>query len=327
MTVTRTTVVVTFRERLTPTVTSLQDLLDRTHVEHDLVVVDNASPPALRDRLRALADEHGFTLLRNEEQESHHASRNRALAEIDDGHVVFVDNDLRFSEGWLGLLLDCLDATGAWLVGPLYLDEADGRRRVHMAGGRIGRADPADPTTYREEHDLQFVPWDEAKDDPLVAEPRRTELVEGHCMLVNREAMDALGGGLDDRVELFAGQDLCLSVAALGGEIWIEPRAQVVYTLPVGMARMDRRFFARRWCEAWAQASWDAFVQKHDLPVEGPGSPGGLHFVRSHRLHHLVGSPRLDRLVGYRWRRRIERHLVHRLSGLERRRNLRRWPA
>lgn len=79
-----------------------------------LLIVDNDPEGSARDYVVGLADP--AVRYVHEPRPGIAAGRNRALAEVTDELLVFVDDDERPVDGWLQALLDCREATGAAVV-------------------------------------------------------------------------------------------------------------------------------------------------------------------------------------------------------------------
>lgn len=273
------TVVVVPRERFSVALRSLDNLYANTEGPFDLVYVDGNSPPAIRDRLREESQRRGFTLLRTEHYLSPNRARNRGLRAVTTPYVVFIDNDVLVTPGWLQALRDCAEDTGAWVVGPMAFEGDLADAIVHNAGGFCsfegppGERDLVQDNRYGHRH-LSELP------EGL----RRFEVdyVEFHCVLVRRSAFDAIGpldeGLLSTREHL----DLCLQAARHGGTVWSDCSSMVTYDNPPPVPLRDLPFFMLRWSEAWNVASLRHFAAKYDL-----------------------GPAYVDRAVGMRERRRV----------------------
>ena len=108
----RLTVVIVPRERFSCTQESLESLLENTSIPYNLVYVDGNSPPPICRYLRTQAQTHGFRLLRFDRFLSPNQARNIGLSQVKTPYVVFLDNDVIVSPGWLSSLVDCAEATG-----------------------------------------------------------------------------------------------------------------------------------------------------------------------------------------------------------------------
>jgi GT2 family glycosyltransferase len=102
-----------------------------------VIVVDNASDPAERDRLREFAAEHRVLLIQNESNIGYAAGNNVGLQRVlDDGYdaVLVMNNDAEAEPGAVELLEDRLasePALGA--VGPTVVDMARPNSVMHTA--------------------------------------------------------------------------------------------------------------------------------------------------------------------------------------------------
>jgi GT2 family glycosyltransferase len=257
-----------------------------------LVAVDAGAPAPIAERLRDLAAAHDVLLLRVDEHLAPNEARALALAHVDTEHVVFIDNDAFGEPGWLERLEACAAETGAWAVGPLYGIGHPLEGRVHMAGGR-NRIVAHDGHVELDEAHLHA-------NDELVAtlgrlERAPTELVEFHCVLLRRSALDQvpIDTGLLSILEHNA---LCLGITAAGGSIWLEPDAQVTYWPVTRPTPEDLDYFLTRWSRRWNQASARRFGERFGLPGSDALRTGQLAYGCEHRLRLSPVGRRLQRL-------------------------------
>jgi cellulose synthase/poly-beta-1,6-N-acetylglucosamine synthase-like glycosyltransferase len=313
------TIAFVFRERLSSTVSCLQHLLDTTTPgSYELICVDAGAPESIAASLRHLASRHGFTLVRSEEYLSPNQSRNLALQRVRTRYVVFVDNDVTVGQDWLNPLVRCAEETGAWLVGPLYLESHKGELKIHMFGGRIQIRDEEGRPAYIEKHNLQHVIA--GGQSPLVRQT--TDLVEFHTLLMNMDAYQALGP-LDEKLWNIAEHaDLCLAVKNAGKQIYLEPSSVITYLIPDRLNVIDREYFALRWSESWTQATLERLAEKYLIPLQERGLIDYGIWARFHRQRALVTYPRLRGLLGPRWHQRFRKYVG---QPLEKRQNLRRY--
>ncbi|MEO0531192.1 MAG: glycosyltransferase [Planctomycetota bacterium] len=274
-----------------------------------VVAVDGASPPGVRDYLEQASAAHGFTLLRSDRyltpNEGRNLAANEAFRDPAVRHVVFVDNDVLVSPGWLGALVRCADETGAWVVGPAYYEHLPEEACLHMVGGECRIEQHADGRReYVEIHRHAHKRADEVT-EPLVR--HETKLIEFHTALVSREAWERLGG-LDDLLPCGGEHgDFCLTVQEAGGSIWIEPEAKITYAPPKRLAREDRAFFFLRWSEARLRANRERFAAKWGLGTTRYDRGRAIKWLTQHRRYGYESLARLERWVGRRWRNRFER--------------------
>jgi len=261
----RISIIVAPREQFSVSERALSALLELTEGPYELVYVDGRSPDAVRDYLRNAAREHDFTLLRHERYLTPNAARNIGVAAASGDVLVFIDNDLIVSAGWLESLVDAATETGAWAVGPLYLEGEPSARVIHMAGGRCHFSGERPNREFHTDHILQHVGLDDLE-QPL--ERSRCDFVEFHCLLLTRHAWETLGPFDEKLLNTREHIDLCLGIDEAGGEVWFEPGAQVTYKSPPPLARADLPYFLLRWSEQWTRSSLRHFIDKYGLAAE-----------------------------------------------------------
>ena len=174
------TVVVVPRERFSLIPRSLDSLYAGTAMPFRLVYVDGGSPPRVQRYLEVESAKRGFRLIRSERYLAPNEARNMGLAQARGKYVVFIDNDVLVSPGWLHALVRCADETGAWLVGPLYCFGEPASTKVHMAGG-TAHIEVRDGRRYLAER--HHVPGHWLKECRSTLRRTQTELMEFHCLL------------------------------------------------------------------------------------------------------------------------------------------------
>lgn len=300
------TVVVVPRERFSHIPRSLECLYTETPVPFGLVYVDGGSPPKIRRYLEAEAQRRGFELIRSPRYLAPTEARNLGLSQARSKYVVFLDNDVLVSPGWLGALVRCAEDTGAWLVGPLYCFGEPAFTTVHMAGG-TAHVEVREGGRYLAES--HHFPGHRLEDVQRKIERMRTELVEFHCLLVRTEAFERLGPLDEGLLSDFEHLDLCLAVREAGGAIYVEPEALVTWVTPPPLAWSDLPYFMLRWSDAWNRASLRHFRQKWHLAEEDPN--GHYEFVTSYRKRALWPLRRVMRgALGWRGGTWVERHVL-----------------
>ncbi|MBW4615129.1 MAG: glycosyltransferase [Desmonostoc vinosum HA7617-LM4] len=275
------TVVVVPRERFSYTYKSLEGIYAHTDISFKLIYIDGNSPQKIKYYLEAQAQKKGFRLIRTENYLSPNQARNLALPYIDTKYVVFIDNDVQVTPGWLNKLVECAEETDAWVVGPLYLDGKLENQNIHMAGGyckfknQHGKLDLYEQRRYAK----KFLPTVKSQ---LLREP--TKLIEFHCVLVRTAIFKKIGYFDEKLMSMAEESDFCLSVNAADGTIYFEPDSIVVYVLPVPLAWYDLPYFLLRWSDAWNQASLSYFQQKWGLAKDAKFMTIGYNWANRHRL-------------------------------------------
>jgi GT2 family glycosyltransferase len=318
----RATVAFVPREVFCTTRRSLETLYDRTRGPFDLVCIDGNSPPDVRQYLEHEARARQFTLVRTDGYVTPNQARNLAVRHVRTPYVVFVDNDVLVTEGWLDALCDCADQTGAWVVGPLYYEFLPEGRRLHMVGGecRIVVNDRGHRMYYERHHHAH-----ELRDD--VAEPiarTETELIEFHTVLVSMQAFRELGP-LDEGLLCNAEHgDLCLTVRNAGHSVYLEPGAQITYAPPKRLEPADEAFFLLRWSEAWAAATHRRIDEKWNLTRGNRETKRAFRWVADHRRYRLLWLNKLRKWIGPKWAKTLEKRFV---APIESAQNRRRYPV
>jgi GT2 family glycosyltransferase len=266
------TIVVSPRERFSVSARSLDSIYEHTDAPFDLVYVDGGSPRYVRDYLAKSASERGFKLIRSETFLSPNHARNLALRHVpaETRYVVFIDNDVVVSPGWLAPLIACAEETGAAIVGPLICQGTPLHTIVHCAGGECGvREIEADG--QRERHLFEKI-FSQGKSVAKLAPKLRrqpTHLAEFHCMLVRFSVLSETGP-LDERIlSTREHLDLCMTVAERGGVIYFEPASVVTYLNNTRMRLSDLHYYMLRWGDAWERTSLIRMAEKWNLSTEG----------------------------------------------------------
>jgi GT2 family glycosyltransferase len=298
------TVAVVPRERFSETRRSLERLLEQTPASVPIVYVDGGSPRRIKHYLQARVEDGRISLIRSERWLTPNEARNVALQSVRTRYVVFVDNDLLVTPGWLDALVRCAEDTGAWVVGPVYcIGEPEGEY-VHMAGGSAEIETANGRRRFREAHTFAQKRLADVRGD-LRQGP--CGLVEFHCMLVRTAVFERLGpfdpALLTSREHI----DFCLLVRQAGGTVYLEPTSVVTYLSPPPLALSDVPYYLQRWSEARHHATIRHFCTKWD--IEEDAVLYGIAGRRRRRLLRPLLST-LRRTVGEGLFESIERRLV-----------------
>ena len=261
------TLVVVPRERFSCTQASLESLYAHTEVPFELVYVDGNSPPSTQAYLEAQSKVHNFSIVRTEHYLSPNHARNIGLSKVKTPYLVFVDNDIVVSPGWLKSLLKCAKETGAAVVGPLMCQDEPVHKTIHFAGGeshiwvdKLGR---------RRLREKMYKQGKQVEDVLPGLTRTPTELAEFHCVLIKRAVFDQLGALDEGMVNTKEHLDFCMSVAALGESVYFEPAAVVTYVPGPPLERSDLTFYMLRWSDEWTLRSLHHFRDKWNVVEDG----------------------------------------------------------
>jgi len=261
------TIVVVPRERFSYTRQSLESIYEHTQVPFELVYVDGNSPPPIRKYLEEQSKLKQFRLIRTDVYLSPNHARNIGLAEVNTPYLVFADNDVMVSPGWLQTLMQCAQETNADVVGPLMCQEEPVHEIIHFAGGeshvwqdKLGRR------RLREKMYRQGQRVSEVREK---LQRQETELAEFHCVLVRRSIFDRIGS-LDEAMMCTKEHlDFCMTVREAGGKVYFEPESVVTYVPGPPLKLYDVHFYMLRWSNAWTLTSLNRLREKWDLAEDG----------------------------------------------------------
>ncbi|GAB4462988.1 MAG: glycosyltransferase [Elainellaceae cyanobacterium] len=300
------TVVVAPRERFSCTERALESLYENTSIPFKHIYVDGGSPRHIKRYLEAQAKEKGFHLIRTNHYITPNHARNLAIPHVDTPYVVFIDNDLVVLPGWLEKLVQCAEETGAWVVGPLYLEGEPEDQTIHMAGGEAHIHEVRGGRRLAECHRFGGQPLEKHR-DKLRREP--TELVEFHCAFMRTEVFEKLGL-LDEAYKSLGDHiDLCLSVTERGESIYFEPDSLVCYLTPPPFALTDIPYYWLRWSDEWNMSSVQRLQEKWNLSPDDPFLEGHYRWGVRHR--RILFKPVMDWLKNLQGQSKLSQGLVN----------------
>ncbi|MGW8486039.1 glycosyltransferase family 2 protein [Streptomyces sp. NPDC055886] len=259
----RVTAIITSRERFSYAEESLRSFYEHTELPCDVVYVDVNSPRDRWERLKRLGDELGFTAIRLNKYVSPNCARNVGLRFAASEYVVFLDNDVDYTPGWLEPLVACADSENAAMVGPLYLHGPLEEQVVHMAGGDMefsgfwGTREFKQTQRYFMKH-LTEVPEKELR-------RQRCDIIEFHCALVRRSVFEQVGGMDEGLLTTREHLDFSQRVLDAGGTVWFEPGSVITYRMPPPFALTDLPYFMLRWSDAWTEDTLRHFANKYGI--------------------------------------------------------------
>lgn len=257
------TLVVVPRERFSYTCQSLESIYQHTKTPFNLIYVDGNSPIKTANYLREQLQKKGFQLIRTETYLSPNEARNIGLNHVQTKYLVFMDNDVIVSEGWLNQLIQCAETTEASVVGPLMCQDEPVHKTVHFAGGeshiyvdKIGRRRLREKMYLQGRTVEQVLP--KLHRCPI-------ELAEFHCVLVRRNIFDKIGYLDENFFNTKEHLDFCMTVTQAGGAIYFEPSSLVTYVPNTGLEASDVPFYMLRWSDDWTVKSLKRMQQKWQL--------------------------------------------------------------
>ncbi len=261
------TLVVVPRERFSCTQESLESIYENTDFPFKLIYVDGNSPAKVRRYLEAKSQEKNFKLIRTNYYLSPNHARNIGLSHVDTKYLVFLDNDVVFSPGWLKALVNCAEETGATVVGPLMCEKKPIHERVHFAGGESHIV--VDVKGRRHLREKMYKQGHNATQLRPQLKRTQTELSEFHCTLVRTEIFERIGYLDEAMLNTKEHLDFCMNVAQVGGTVYFEPESLVTYVPGPPLELTDLHFYMLRWSDAWTLGSLQRIREKWDLSEDG----------------------------------------------------------
>ncbi|MBD2773797.1 glycosyltransferase family 2 protein [Iningainema tapete] len=260
------TIVVVPRERFSYTRESLESIYTHTEYRFKLIYVDGGSPAHIRDYLAQQAQEKQFQLIRTDYYLSPNRARNIGLRQVDTKYVVFIDNDVIVTPGWLKPLVECAQDAIATVVSPLICQGTPVHEEVHCAGGESGiREETKGEVKRRRIIEKIYKQGRRVADVRPQLQRQKTGLAEFHCMLVRTEVFQQIG--LLDEALLNTKEhvDLCMLVTQAGGTVYLEPESLVTYVPGPPLEWTDLHYYMLRWSDAWELASLQRLRDKWNL--------------------------------------------------------------
>jgi GT2 family glycosyltransferase len=316
------TIVVSPRERFSYTQASLESIYAQTSTPFKLIYVDGGSPKHIKRYLEEQARERKFELIRTDYYLAPNQARNLGLRQVDTKYVLFIDNDVIVTSGWLEQLLQCAQETEATIVTPLICIGTPVHETVHLAGGEahidLVYKEGSDKPKRRVHEKHYFVNRKVAEvQDQL--QRRQCEFAEFHCMLVKTKIFTKIGwldeGLLSTREHI----DFCMSVTKAGRTVYCEPASVVTYVPGPPFEWTDLPFFMLRWSDAWEIASLEHFSKKWKVSQD-------KYFKKrynrlGHRRHQAFIKPLIRQLTFGRKAPQLEQSILSVVIPLERRLN------
>lgn len=251
----------------------------------EVVVVDNASTDGSCAAVRnASKSEARLKLALNDQNLGFSVACNMGAALASGKYLLFLNPDCMMEPGALGRMLaalehDCeIGMVGGFLSNPDGTEQPGGRRAVPTPWRSFVRAFGL--SRFRERWPRLFASYDLCA-QPLPAEPAEVEAVSGACMLVRREALEAVGP-LDEGYFMHCEDlDWCMRFRQRNWKVVFVPSARIIHHLgacsrarPVfvewhkhkGMVRFYRKFFSHQYpgplLLAVVAAVWTRFLAK-----------------------------------------------------------------
>nr|WP_232826107.1 glycosyltransferase [Cyanothece sp. BG0011] len=261
------TIIVVPRERFSCTQESLESIYEHTTIPFHLIYVDGNSPEKIHSYLNQQSQDKKFQLLRTDYYLTPNQARNLGLSYVKTPYLVFIDNDVIVSKGWLKALLTCAEETNAAVVGPLMCQEKPLHEIVHFAGGESHIW--VDKTGRKRLREKMYKQGQKVQDLLPKLQRTETELAEFHCVLVRRNIFDKIGVLDEALMNTKEHLDFCMAVREKGEKVFFEPSCLVTYTFGEPLEWSDLHYYMLRWSNAWTLSSLHRLRDKWQLSEDG----------------------------------------------------------
>jgi GT2 family glycosyltransferase len=218
-------IIVSFNARadLARCLASLHDSPPR--VPHEIVVVDNASTDGSADAARQWA---GVRVIETGTNLGFSRGTNAGIRASAGEYLLLLNSDTLVPEGAIDRLVDELERDPeVAVVAPRLVDEA-GRAELSF-GSMVGPFTELRQRLLVRGHQRGVTPisgWVER----VTRRPRFPDWVSGACLLVRRDAAEAVGL-LDERYFMYAEDvDFCAAIRARGGRVKFTPVSTVIHS-------------------------------------------------------------------------------------------------
>lgn len=284
------TIVVSPRERFNYTCQSLESIYNHTEYGFQLVYVDGGSPENIKSYLQQAAREKGFELIRTDHYLSPNQARNIGLAKVKTKYVVFIENNVEVTPGWLKKLVECAEETNATVVNPLTCQGTPLHEIVHFAGGETGfRLETIGGNVRRRMIEKVYNQGQRVVEVRDRLKREEIGLLEFHCLLVRTSIFEKIGQFDEAMLSTREHVDFYLTLTAEKGTVYLEPDSLVTFLggeiedvlnkrkidastdslascVPVPPLEFSSvAFYMLRWSDAWQIASLKHFCSKWDL--------------------------------------------------------------
>jgi GT2 family glycosyltransferase/glycosyltransferase involved in cell wall biosynthesis len=222
---------------------SIESLNNKNSVKYNLhiIVVDNSSEEDNR-RVKDLIP--GIKLIRNKKNVGFGAAINQALKYCFSKYIILLNPDTLVIDGFIEASIRFIDQNdNIGILGPMIFDEDGGvqgsaRSFPTILTSLFGRNSPITKIFPKNSITRSNILTNQCDGKT----PMEVDWVSGACMVVRREAMQAVGG-FDERFFLYwEDTDLCKRIRDAGWKVVYFPEAKVIHS--VGKSSNTRPIFA-----------------------------------------------------------------------------------
>ena len=264
------TVVVVPRDRFSHTKKSLESIYECADIPFELIYVDGGTPDHIRDYLKKVSQEKNFQLIRVDRLITANHARNLGWKHAKTPYILFVDNDVLVTKGFMSAMYRCIQETDCDVVGPVTCQDFPIHENIHFLSGDLEVGEKIqDGKTQRVLQEKmrykQGLKWFEIT-PPIQRE--ETGFVEAHCYMVKVDMLKKINGFDEEVLSTRDHIDFSLSVRNAGGKIMFEPKAVITFMGHFGAEKMDpwdETYYNFRWSDEWELRSLKRLCKKWNL--------------------------------------------------------------
>lgn len=199
-------------------------------VSYEVIIADDASTDGTDRILRSIPN---IKLVRNDTNLGFLLNCNRALDSVTGKYVLYLNNDVQVTDGWLSALVNTFNTypkVGA--VGPRFI----------YPSGHLQEAG----VTLHPDGTAEMIGLNQAANQDRFSYVRRVDYISGACLLIPTEVVKKIGGFSEEFLPCYCeDSDLCLSIQNAGYFVYYNPNATIVHHLSKTTGATDVDFKMR----------------------------------------------------------------------------------
>jgi N-acetylglucosaminyl-diphospho-decaprenol L-rhamnosyltransferase len=202
--------------------------IERTRIQAEIIIVDNASADAYPQQTARTYPE--ISIIRSEENLGFSAGNNLAIRQSRGRFLLILNDDAVLQQGALRLLLESLDADGTvGAAGPKFLNP-DRSPQTPMNNNRFPTPDEIlGQNLPGRISDRGRAAWKHLAGPGSIAAMAEAEFLAGACLLIRRSALNYVGL-LDEALRFwFEDVDLCYRLSQAGWRLRYVSEAEVIH--------------------------------------------------------------------------------------------------
>lgn len=199
-------------------------------VSYEVIIADDASTDETAQVIGSIPH---LRVIRNESNLGFLRNCNNALKHVQGSYVVYLNNDVQITSGWLNALLGTFDShPNVGAVGPRFV----------YPSGHLQEAGAA----FRQDGTADMIGLNGDPSQARFSYTRRVDYVSGACLMLPTSLAKQLGGFSEDFLPCYCeDSDLCLMVQEAGYYVYYNPAATIVHHLSKTTDAIDASFKLR----------------------------------------------------------------------------------